>query len=116
MPPFSPDMVLPHDAAGWGRWLGGHSIEHGQFANIASTLTPPAIIPAWDIFSWSDEPLRSVFWKNVHQTIHVALRQQSGVSGIDLSLIDFNNDADFLVWQNDHATEHAQLRAYYGVI
>ena len=111
---FRPDTVLPGDPAGFGTWLLGHYLEHKQFIQIAiANNLPPA--PDFDILSWSDDPLRSVFWRNVHQQIHLALREQSGVSGIDLSLVDFTDDGDFLVWQQDHATEHQQLRAFYGV-
>ena len=113
---FLPDHVLPHDPAGFGRWLVGHSLEHTQMSQIVSTVgTPLANVPLYDILSWSDDPANVVFWLNTHQNIHQALRAQSGVTGIDLSLVDFNNDDDFLVWQEDHATEHAQLRYVYGL-
>ena len=112
---FQPDEVLPHDPAGWGRWLQGHSLEHAQFVSLAQTTSPPFAIPQYDIFAWSDEPFRVVFWKNSHQQIHQALRNATGLSGIDYSLIDFNDDDAFLLWQGDHAQEHSDLRAYYGI-
>jgi hypothetical protein len=116
MPLFLPDQVLPHDPAGFGRWLTGHSLEHTQMSQLVGTVgTPIANIPLYDILSWSDDPARVVFWLNIHQQIHQALRDQSGVTGIDLSLVDFNDDDDFLVWQLDHSVEHKQLRFAYGL-
>ena len=56
-----------------------------------------------------------VLWRNTHQLVHVSLRQVSGVTGVDLSLVDFTNDSDFLVWLEDHANEHAELRSFFGV-
>jgi hypothetical protein len=115
MPLFQPDEVLPHDPAGWGRWLQGHSLEHAQFVALAQMTNPPFSIPQYDIFGWSDEPFRQVFWKNIHQQIHQSLRNATGLTGIDYSLIDFNDDDSFLLWQSDHAQEHSDLRAYYGI-
>ena len=115
MPHFLPDQSLPHDAAGWGRWLTGHSLEHAQFSQIAGSVTPPVNIPLYDILSWSDDPGRMVFWLNTHQAIHLVLRAQTGVTGIDLSLVDFSDDEQFLQWQFDHSAEHSELRSVYGV-
>lgn len=115
MPFFSPDQCAPHDPAGWGRWLMGHSLEHTQMIPLAAALATPVVVPNFDILAYSDDPLRSVFWRNNHQIIHLALRAASGVTGIDLSLVDFSNDNDFLLWQSDHSTEHQNLRAFFGI-
>lgn len=115
MPLFLPDQVLPHDPAGWGRYLLGHFLEHQQFVTISAGLTPPVSIPQYAIQQWSDEPRAVVFWLNSHYQIHQALRALTGVSGIDLSLLDFRDDSAFEVWQEDHSAEHGDLREVFGV-
>jgi hypothetical protein len=113
---FSPDQVAPHDAAGFGRWLMGHFYEHKQFITLALALTTPGSIPDYNLKQWDDDPLFVIGWLNAHQTVHAAVRQITGVSGIDLSLVDLNDDDDFLLWQNSHSIEHAQERAFFGVM
>lgn len=115
MPLFTPDYVAPRDPAGWGRWLTGHSLEHFQFVSKSAALTPPITIPEYDILRWSDDPQFVVFWLNVHQQIHLALRQTTGVTGIDLSLLDFNDDEAFEEWLQDHSIEHGDMRSFFGV-
>lgn len=112
---FYPDRVLPHDPAGWGRYLMGHFLEHEQMRGIALTVTPPANIPAYQIQQWADSPAAVASWLVSHFTIHQALRAQSGVTGIDLSIVDFSDDEDFLLWQDDHGDEHSILRQFYGI-
>lgn len=112
---FSPDTVLPHDAAGWGRWLLGHGLEHRQFVTACTLISPPVAMPDYDLYSWSDEPLREVTWRNVHQQAHVALRAVTGVSGIDLSLVDLRDDESFFEWLEDHRQEHSLMRQVFGI-
>lgn len=112
---FRPDLVLPHDPAGWGRWLIGHYLEHKQMVLLARGMSPPAVIPEYQIQQWSDSRRAVVFWLSAHQSIHEALRAQSGVTGIDLSLVDLNDNGQFEVWLEDHSTEHAALRSFYGI-
>lgn len=82
---------------------------------LAAALATPVTVPGYDILSYSDDPLRAAFWRNNHQLIHLALRAATGVNGIDLSLVDFSNDEDFLLWQEDHRDEHGNLRAFFGI-
>lgn len=115
MPLFSPDLVLPRDAAGFGLWLAGHFLEHRQFIGILGSQTTPIIIPDYDILAWSDDPISVRTWLDAHAQIHNALRAPAGISGIDLSVVDLTDDSQFQVWQDDHSAEHALLRQAFGV-
>ena len=113
---FSPDIVQFGDTIGWGTWLDGHYREHQQFIDIGFASTPVVFIPDYDLlsFTWNDR--RAVEdWLNVHQTVHEALRNSTGVQGIDLSVVDLENPAYFALWLDTHAQEHAQIRQVLGI-
>lgn len=112
---FQPDEVLAHDPPGFGRWLLGHYLEHKLFITQALTLTPAVQIPDYDILRFDDDPGLTWSWLNAHSLIHTALRAPVGVTGIDLSEVDFSNAEQFDLWQEVHRTEHATLRPLYGI-
>jgi hypothetical protein len=112
---FIPDLVQPHDPAGWGRYLIGHYLEHGAMALAASRLTPAVFIKDYGFQKWSDDSSAVVSWHSTHMQVHQALRSQSGVSGIDLSAVDMSDEEGFLDWQENHRVEHASLRRFYGL-
>lgn len=112
---FQPDTCLPKDPAGFGRWLTGHYYEHVVLAQKAASLAAPIIVPNFDIFSWRDEPEFVTGWLVNHQAIHQQLRVGANQTGIDLSLVDFTDDEQFLEWMDDHSQEHIELRGIYGV-
>jgi len=116
MPQFAPDTVAFGDFTGWGVWLDGHYREHQQFIDIGRTSTPAVFIPDWDLLSWKWDDQRGIEdWLNVHQTIHEQLRTQTGVTGVDLSIVDFSNGDYFALWVDEHAAEHAALRQALGI-
>jgi hypothetical protein len=112
---FQPDLCLPKDPAGWGRWLTGHYYEHLQMIPLCAALAQPAIVPNYDILAWRDEPEFVQQWLVSHQEIHIALENACNVTGIDFSLVDFSNEEEFLEWQDDHSQEHITLRAILGI-
>jgi len=112
---FQPDIVAPKDPAGFGFWLAGHFYEHRQMAAFCASLNPPFIIPDYDIYGWRDEPEIIATWLLRHEQIHEALRVPANVTGIDLSLVNFKDDDQFLEWMDDHADEHRLLRNAFGM-
>lgn len=112
---FFHDTVLPHDPEGFGTWLIEHSYEHTQFHNIALLQLPPFVVPDYDLASWSWSPEVSATWLQVHEQVHVSLRQLTGVQGIDLSLVDLTDEGAWFEWMDDHAQEHALLRLAFGI-
>lgn len=112
---FQPDLVLPKDPAGFGRWLTGHYYEHLQMIPLCAALSTPVIVPDYDILSWSDDPQKVQQWLVNHESIHDQIRQATNVSGIDFSLVDFSNDEEFLEWMDDHSQEHITFRSILGI-
>lgn len=112
---FDPDLVAPHDPAGWGRWLMGNYLEHRQIIAIGRTATPPINIPDYPIAQWSDDPGPVAIWRNVHKLMHDASERPFGISGIDLSIVDFSDGEAFEIWLQDHRTRHQLLRQAYGI-
>lgn len=112
---FRPDLSLPGDPAGWGRWLFGHYLEHQTFSTAAFNATPSISVQDYNLASWSDQKSVVTVWLNQHQNVHAVLRGQSGITGIDLSEVDLSDPDSFLEWMQIHSTEHQELRTFYGI-
>lgn len=113
---FSPDVCLPSDPAGWGRWLLGHAAEHEQMRQIlVQEVNPPIIIPDYNIRAWSDGPKAVQTWLQTHQFMHDALDHFLNVTGTDFSLVDFTSEEQFDVWLDDHRSVHAIYRQILGI-
>ncbi len=113
---FQPDVCLPKDPAGFGRWLTGHKYEHDVLTTKCAALATPVAIPTFDIFSWREEPEFVKQWLVNHEAIHVQIRFATNVTGIDFSEVDFSKDEEFLEWMDDHAEEHLTFRQILGII
>lgn len=112
---FQPDICLPKDPSGFGFWLTGHNLEHKVFILRCLNLSMPVSVPDYDILAWRDEPELVQQWLVAHEQIHAVLRGACNVTGVDLSLVDFSQDDEFLNWMDDHATEHQNFRDVLGV-
>jgi hypothetical protein len=113
---FQPDACMPKDPAGWGRYLTGHYYEHIVLAQKCAALAKPVIVPNFDVLSWKDEPQFVQQWLVNHEAMHVQIRAATNVTGIDLSLVDFSQDQEFLGWQDDHSQEHLTFRQILGIV
>ncbi len=111
---FFNDQVQQGDPEGFGVWLTEHFYEHDRFWHILASQTPPVIIPDWPILDWADDDFHRRQWLDAHGRVHDALREQAGITGIDLSQADFDDEAEFYGWMDMHANEHAQLRQIFG--
>lgn len=117
---FSPDVCLPNDPAGWGRWLNGHAAEHIQMQQIMLNPTAPLLpfnIPDYDLLSWSYEPQFIENWLQTHQFVHDALDQSLNVTSVDFSLVNFEDgdENEFFIWLDDHRFTHAAYRQILGI-
>jgi len=113
---FSPDFVFPGDRIGFGWWLDSHALEHKQFVAIGFQSAPVVFVPDYDLLSWDwDNKVAQEDWHSVHEATHEALRQRTGVEGLDLSVVDFDDPEYFLLWMDNHAFEHAQIRQALGI-
>ncbi len=113
---FFNDQVARNDSAGMGVWLTEHFYEHNRFWHILAARTPPVLIPDWPLIEWKDDKLHRREWLDVHERVHDALRAQAGITGVDLGIVDFDQDSEFYGWLDLHASEHSQLRQIFGAV
>lgn len=115
MTDFSPDQVTFGDLAGYGSWDCGHAREHLAFVQALAAQTPPVLIPDYNLLSFlaSGEGRQSM--TQSHYDAHKMLRQQAGITGTDLSAVDFDNESGFYSWLSYHAEEHNQIRQALGL-
>lgn len=121
---FELNLVPYGDKPGLGRYEVGHFLQHQQYLQL---LAAQGInIPDYNLFGMvggpagdprqflGDNPNQFLTWLNDHEAIHIFLRAQSGVSGIDLSALDTNSPESWDLWQQWHAQEHAQFDQHFG--
>ena len=116
MPQFSPDQVTFQDGPGLGMWDDNHHREHQQFVQVLAGQTPPILLANYDFLQMltGGTARKSIY--ETHSQAHDFLRQATGVSGVDYSDFDLNNEYDFYNFTGYHATEHAAIRQVLGIV
>lgn len=115
MPQFQPDQVNFGDLPGYGAWDIGHGREHIQFVQALAAHNPPILIPDRDLLSFLTAGHARKSQVEAHGSIHLLLRQATGVQGFDLSAVNLDEQADLDNWLGTHAQEHAQIRQALGM-
>jgi hypothetical protein len=110
------DILLPQDPAGFSIWLQEHYLEHVQFVRLFQSQTPHVFIPDYNFALWADDKQTMAAWLEAHQVTHLALRNFTGVSGIDLSDVDLTQEDQWYSWMDSHASEHADIRSALGIL
>ena len=113
---FQPDIVLPNDPAGFSFWLNSHNYEHLRFTLAIQAVTPSFTSPDYDFAAFRSEQAFLTDWLSAHQLAHEALRAYTGVTGYDLSVIDFHDKVSWFEWMDAHALEHGFLRQALGAV
>jgi hypothetical protein len=115
MPQFQPDQVTFKDLAGYGAWDIGHGREHLQFLQVLAAQTPPIVLPDFDLLSFltSGSSQRSMIQS--HAQAHVLLDAALGITTIDLSEVNLDDENDFYNFMGYHATVHAVERQALGI-
>lgn len=113
---FQPDVVLQGDSAGFSQWLTSHYFEHLRFISIAQNKTPPYSVPDYALNAWRPERPFQIDWLSKHQSVHESLRELTGVSGVDLSVVDLSDRVAWFQWMDAHAQEHGFLRTALGAV
>lgn len=115
MPQFQPNQCAFGDLPGYGAWDIGHAREHLQFVSALAARSPAVLIPAYDFLSF----LTAGNWRKSiiesHAKAHVQLRAALGIAGVDLSVVNLDDQNDFYNWLDWHAREHAQIRHNLGL-
>ncbi len=115
MPQFSPDQVAFDDAPGYGAWDIGHAREHIQFVQVLAAQSPSIEIPDYNMLSFFTAGSARGSIAQSHSDVHNLLRGALGITGVDLSVLDFKDQASFYDWLAYHSAEHAQIRQIIGL-
>lgn len=116
MPQFQPDQVTFKDGAGYGAWDIGHGREHIQFVQTLAGQFPAILLPDFDLLALlsAGDSKKSIIQS--HANAHELLRGALGVTGIDLTEVNLDDENDFYSWLGYHADEHAQIRQILGIV
>ena len=115
MAQFSPDQCSFGDIAGYGAWDIAHGREHMQFVQ-ALDVAGNVGLPVPDLLTFLLAGSARTAQVNRHYSQHLMLRQKTGVNGVDLSQVNFDDPNDFYTWLGYHAQEHQQRRAALGIV
>lgn len=110
---FQPDICLPKDPEGWGRWLDGHAFEHNVIQQ--KMLQLGITIPQFNLLFWDDKPSVVQSWLQAHSTAHQLIDSALNITSVDFSQVDLSNDEEWFSWQDDHASEHQTIRTILGI-
>lgn len=113
--PFVDKEFQPGDAEGFGMWRSQHSYEHQKFIELARNFTNPVVLREYDILSWDDDPVFRNIWLAGHYDMHLSLRDITGIQGVDLTKVDWDEPQDVLVWLENHKFEHEILEQAFGL-
>jgi hypothetical protein len=103
------------DEAGFGQWLSMHFRQHLRYNDVLSALPSPAVITTFPILSIEGGNNGVKSWLNSHEKWHELIRPFAGITGIDLSDVDFTKPEQFYAWLSLHAAEHSELDLAFGV-
>jgi hypothetical protein len=103
------------DAAGAGEWLTGHVRQHLRYNSVLAARTPPVLLPVFPIMAVEGGKIGRRSWLEDHQSWHELLRPLANATGVDLSVVDMDNESEFYQWVDAHNAEHAFLDQAFGV-
>ena len=112
---FALNLFAFGDAAGNGEWLLGHFRNHLQYNAKLAARTPPVLLPEFPILAVEGGKIGRKSWLDSHADWHNLLRPLAGATGIDLSVVDFDNENEFYQWVDAHRAEHQFLDVVFGV-
>ena len=115
MPQFQPDQVAFQDSPGYGGWDIGHAREHIQFVQVLAGQNPTIPINDYNMLSFLTAGSARQSILQTHSDVHNQLRAALGITGVDLSVANFDDQGSFYDWLGYHATEHAQIRQILGL-
>lgn len=71
------------------------------------------VIPSYNLDPF--DPADMEGWLNQHQAMHTAQNGILGISGFDLSSVDWNDEDALSAWIANHAVEHTQANMILGI-
>jgi hypothetical protein len=115
MTEFEPTIFVLGDRAGQGAWEMGHYRQHLRYVTLLASLTTPIVIADHPLMQFGDNNVERKIWLADHSAVHNLLRTFTNVTGIDLSVVDLDNEDEFQVWLDSHANEHDLLDQAFGL-
>ena len=113
---FQANVLLYGDPSGWGEWQVGHARQHLRYLTALAGQSPPVILPDIPLFRVGMTGDEISTWFRTHYfDVHVLLRQQTGITGSDFSVVDLRNPEYFYDFIALHNSEHALLDVAFGV-
>ena len=103
------------DIAGNGLFLVGHYRNHLQYNDVLAKRTPPVLLPEFPILTVEAGKIGRKSWLNSHQDWHELLRPLANTTGVDLSEVNMDNEAEFYQWIDAHNAEHRFFDQFFGV-
>ena len=96
-------LTIDDGEGGLERWLFAHNLNHQALAAKVNELLPDA-----DLRFYILNPLSGIFddWLLDHQKAHDDLCEVTGVTGSDLTTVDFENPRQKENWLQINAIEH----------
>ncbi len=116
MPQFSPDQVTFNDVVGYGWWDVGHARGHTQYVQVLAQQTPAVLIADFNLLNLLTAGNARKSQMESHMQAHNLLRQITGVSGVDYSQFNLDDENDFYNFMGYHATEEATIRQALGIV
>lgn len=115
MPQFQPDQVEFDDVAGYGAWDVGHAREHIQFVQVLAGQATPILIPDYNMLSFLTAGAARASIVQSHAQVHNQLRAALGITGVDLSVVNLDDQNSLYDWLGYHSQEHTQIRQILGI-
>lgn len=106
---------IPGDEEGFGLWRSEHYYDHVALNLGARNLSSPVVVPEYDIASWDTGEDQRRLWLSGHYDMHLALRAATGISGIDLTQVNWNDPEELFSWLENHAVEHLILDQAFSI-
>ena len=99
-----------------GAWDTSHYREHIQFVQVLAAEATPIIMDNYDLSALLTAGSARSSVLQSHSDAHNLLRQIAGVTGVDYTEFNLDQERDFYDFLGYHATEHAQIRQALGIV
>ena len=116
MSQFAPDQCGFGDPVGYGAFDMGHYREHLQFIQVLAQRVPAVLIPDHDFSAFLTGGSAKTSAVLAHGQVHVLLGAALGITSVDFSGFNLDDQSNFYDFLGDHAGTHAEIRKQLGII
>jgi hypothetical protein len=116
MPQFQPDQVSFGDLPGYAAWDISHGREHIQFVQSLAARTPAVLITDFDLLTFLTAGGARPSIVQSHAQAHTLLRAALGITGVDLSAFNLDDQGSFYDFLSYNAEDHILIRQQLGLL